>query len=128
VDDRKTPTDRPLVLVVEDEPILRMTAVDMVEEAGYTAVEAHNAIEAVAILEARTEIRIVFTDIDMPGGMNGMLLAAAIRDRWPPIEIILTSGAMTPAADLIPARSVFLSKPYSQRELEGALGGFSASH
>lgn len=124
MDDRKTLADRPLVLVVEDEPLLRINAVEMVEEAGYAAIEAHDAFEAVRILERRPDIRIVFTDIEMPGGMTGVLLAAAIRDRWPPIEIILTSGAVTPAAELMPERGVFLAKPYSQSQLESALGGF----
>ncbi len=115
------PLTKPLVLVVEDEPIIRLSAIEMVEDAGYTAVEAHDALEAVRILEMRPEIRIVFIDIEMPGSMNGILLAAAIRDRWPPIEIILTSGALVPAAALVPDRGVFLPKPYSQGQLENAL-------
>jgi CheY-like chemotaxis protein len=80
------------VLVVEDEVLSRLHAVDLVEDAGYTAIEASNADEAIAILEARKDIRIVFTDIDMPGSMDGLKLAHAIRKRWPPIELILTSG------------------------------------
>jgi CheY-like chemotaxis protein len=81
-----------VVLVVEDEPLLRLMAVTMVENAGFAPIEAANADQAVRILESRTDIRIVFTDIDMPGSMDGMKLAACIRDRWPPVEIILTSG------------------------------------
>lgn len=119
--DQNRPPAGPLVLVVEDEPIIRLGAIEMVEEAGYTAVEAHDAAEAVRILETRPDIRIVFTDIDMPGSMNGILLAAAIRDRWPPIDVILTSGAVVPAAALIPDRGVFVPKPYSQGQLESAL-------
>jgi len=103
---------RPVVLVVEDEPVLRMMAVDMVEDAGFEALEAADATQAIEILQSRLDIRIVFTDIDMPQGMDGMRLAAAIRDRWPPIEIILTSGYATPDADSLPARSVFFPKPY----------------
>ena len=86
------PSSRPCVLVVEDEIFCRFHAVDLVEAAGYRAIEASNADEAIAILEARKDIRIVFTDIDMPGSMDGLKLARAIRDRWPPIELILTSG------------------------------------
>ncbi|RZL18054.1 MAG: response regulator, partial [Sphingomonas sp.] len=63
--------DRSIILVVEDEPLLRMFASDMVEDAGYSVVEAANATEAVSILEKRTDIRIVFTDIDMPHGIDG---------------------------------------------------------
>ena len=112
-----TPSGRPVVLVVEDEPILRMMAVDVVEEAGFEVVEAAGAEDAIAILETRFDIRIVFTDIDMPGGMDGMKLAAAIRDRWPPIDIIITSGKFTPRTEDMPARGVFFSKPYKREEV-----------
>ena len=103
---------RNIVLVVEDEPILRMMAVDLVEDAGFEAVEASSADEAVAILEARTDIRIVFTDIDVPGSMDGIKLAAAVRERWPPIEIIITSGYYDRSDIVLPPRSVFFAKPY----------------
>jgi CheY-like chemotaxis protein len=106
-----------LVLIVEDEPILRMMAADLVESAGFAAIEAANADKAVAILEARSDIRIIFTDVDMPGSMNGLKLAAAVRDRWPPIEIILTSGYYNVRPEEIPARGVFLRKPYNEHEL-----------
>lgn len=106
------PFPRQVVLVVEDEPLLRMMAVDLVEEAGFDAVEAANAAGAVRILEGRSDIRIVFTDIDMPGGMDGMMLAATIRDRWPPISIILTSGHIRSADVTMPLGSVFYPKPY----------------
>jgi DNA-binding NtrC family response regulator len=76
-----------IVLVVEDDAIQRWFAVSMVEAAGFEAIEAGNADEAVRILESRKDIRIVFTDINMPGSMDGMKLAACIRDRWPPVEI-----------------------------------------
>lgn len=124
-DDRTAPPTGPLVLVVEDEPILRMAAVQLIEDAGYQAVEAADALEAVKILEGRPDIRIVFTDIDMPGGMSGTMLAAAIRDRWPPIDIILTSGHTIPAAELIPERGIFLPKPVSPRQIERALDAFA---
>ena len=87
-----SPPRPPVVLVVEDEALLRMHATDMIEAAGYTVVEAANADEAVLILSQRMDIRIVFTDIDMPGSMDGLKLAAMVRDRWPPIELIVTSG------------------------------------
>ena len=103
---------RPIVLVTEDEPILRMDAVDMLEAAGFEVVEATDADQAIAILERRPDIRIVFSDIDMPGGMDGLRLAAIIRDRWPPIEIVLTSGNFRPDAASLPHRSVFFPKPY----------------
>lgn len=88
-----------------------MMAMDLVEEAGFQAVEAADADEAVTILETRTDIRIVFTDIDMPGSMNGMKLAAAVRDRWPPIEIIIVSGQVRLSEGDLPERSVFFPNP-----------------
>jgi CheY-like chemotaxis protein len=100
-------TDRPVVLVVEDEFLVRMQAVDMIEEAGFDAIEANNADEAIRLLETRKDIRIVFTDIEMPGSMDGLRLARAIRDRWPPIELILTSGKHQFSSNEIPARGHF---------------------
>jgi CheY-like chemotaxis protein len=100
------------VLVVEDEPLLLMAAVDLVEDAGFEALEAKNAAEAVSILETVPQIRILFTDIDMPGTMDGVMLAAVVRDRWPPIEIIIVSGMKSPAAHELPERGVFFAKPY----------------
>lgn len=119
-------TDVPIVLVVEDEPLLRMMAVDMVEEAGFIAVEAADSHQAIAILKARTDIRIVFTDIDLPGGLDGMKLAAAIRDRWPPVEIIMTSGHLKPATCDMPPRSVFYPKPYPQERVIATMQAMAA--
>jgi len=85
-----------VVLVVEDEMLLRMRAVDMVEDAGYTSVEAVDADEAVAILESRSDIALMFTDIQMPGSMSGLELALAVHGRWPRIKIILASVAPVP--------------------------------
>jgi CheY-like chemotaxis protein len=86
---------RPVVLIVEDELLLRMDAVDVIEAAGFDVVEAANADEAIAILEARLDITVVFTDIQMPGSMDGLKLAQAVRGRWPPIKIIATSGQIS---------------------------------
>src|SRR6202795_2958066 len=98
------------VLIVEDEMLLRMCAVDMVEDAGYSSVEAVDADEAVAILESRSDIALMFTDIQMPGSMDGLELARAVHERWPPIKIILVSGHVTPATTDIPADSRFYGK------------------
>jgi CheY-like chemotaxis protein len=100
-----------VVLVVEDEMLLRMRAVDMVEDAGYISVEAVDADEAVAILESRSDIALMFTDIQMGGSMNGLTLAHAVRERWPPIKIILVSGQLKLANLDIPAGSRFFGKP-----------------
>jgi len=81
-----------------------------VKAGGYRAIEASNADEAIAILEARKDIRIVFTDIEMQGSMDGLKLARAIRDRWPPIELILTSGYVYVPENDIPERGVYFSR------------------
>jgi CheY-like chemotaxis protein len=106
-------TVKPAVLIVEDEFLLRMQAVDMIEEAGFEVAEARNADEAIKLLETRKDIRIVFTDIEMPGSMDGLWLARAIRDRWPPIELILTSGKHRLDSSELPVRGHFVPKPYS---------------
>lgn len=105
---------KPIVLVVEDEPLLRLFATDMIEDAGFEVIDVANSAAAIAVLEARSDVRIVFTDIDMPGGINGIRLGACIRDRWPPIEIIITSGKPWPVESPLPQRAVFFSKPYRQ--------------
>lgn len=120
------PSSRPYVLVVEDEFFSRFHAVNLVEAAGYRAIEAANADEAIAILEARKDIRIVFTDIDMPGSMDGLKLAHAVRHRWPPIELILTSGHFDVPESDIPKGGVFFSKPYRDDEIVSALQKFAS--
>ena len=107
----------PVVLIVEDEMLLRMRAVDMVEDAGYTSVEAVDADEAVTILEARSDIALLFTDIQMPGSMDGLRLAHAVHERWPPIKIILVSGALKLAKSDIPPDSRFFGKPLEAKEM-----------
>jgi two-component system, response regulator PdtaR len=111
--DMNAATNGPVVLVVEDEFLVRMQAVEMIEEAGFNAIEANNADEAIKLLEIRKDIPIVFTDIETPGSMVGLRLARAIRDRWPPIELILTSGKHQLSSNEIPARGHFVPKPYS---------------
>jgi CheY-like chemotaxis protein len=106
-----------VVLVVEDEMLLRMRAVDMVEDAGYTSVEAVDADEAVAILESRSDIALMFTDIQMPGSMDGLKLAHTVHERWPPIKIMLVSGQLRPADIDIPADSRFYGKPLEATEM-----------
>jgi two-component system, response regulator PdtaR len=101
----------PLV-VIEDEFLVRLNAVSLLEEAGFDTLQAGSADEAIALLEAREDIKVVFTDIHMPGSMDGLRLAHAIRHRWPPIELVLTSGHMSVREEDLPERGHFLSKPY----------------
>ncbi len=107
----------PNVLVVEDEMILRMRAVDIVEDAGFCSVEAVNADEAISILELRSDISLLFTDIQMPGSMDGLKLAHAVHDRWPSIKIILVSGQVQPSDAERPANSRFFGKPLGVEQM-----------
>src|SRR5438034_9758651 len=110
-------TEVPKVLVVEDEMVLRMRAADIVEDAGFSPIEAVNADEAIAILESRSDIAVLFTDIQMPGSMDGLKLAHAVHTRWPDIKIILVSGQLRPASIDIPADSRFFGKPLEAKEM-----------
>jgi len=114
------------VLIVEDEPIILLSASDMVEEAGFQPILARNAQEAIDILESRDDIRIIFTDIDMPGSMDGMKLAAAVRNRWPPIEIIVTSGHKNISQSDLPERGLFFRKPYGSQKVTQAMQRLTA--
>lgn len=111
----------PIALVVEDEPILMIQAVTVVEDAGFEVLEARNADEAIAVLESRDDIRVVVTDVQMPGSMDGMKLARAVRDRWPPILIIVVSGHVRRRMGDLPENVTFLSKPYSDNQMHQAL-------
>ena len=116
----------PKVLVVEDEMMLRMRAVDIVQDAGFIPVEAVNADEALAILESRSDIELLFTDIQMPGSIDGLKLAHAVHERWPAIKIILVSGKLTPTDAETPALSRFFGKPLEMKqmiaEMQGMIG------
>ena len=98
-----------------------MRAVDIVEDAGFNSIEAVNADEALSILETRSDISLLFTDIQMPGSMDGLRLAAVIRDRWPPVRLLITSGQVSPAADDIPLGARFIRKPYLPAQLHDQL-------
>lgn len=114
-------TTRPTVLVVEDDFLLRMDAVAIVGNAGFRAVEAANADQAIAIIEADPNIHVVFTDVQMPGSMDGLRLARFIKHRWPPIKIVATSGRVRVSKSDLPEGSVFVPKPYSPELIISAL-------
>ena len=110
-----------VVLIVEDEALIRMSAVHIVEDAGFAVAEACNADEALGILESRDDIRAVFTDINMSGSMDGGELAHTIRGGWPPIHLIVTSGLSVPNEYQLPARGRFIGKPYTAAQVTAAL-------
>ena len=109
------------VLIVEDEYLLRADAVDFMENAGFTVYEAGNADEAIAVLEIHNDIRAVFTDIHMPGSMDGLKLAHYVRRRWPPVKLIITSGHTNPRSEDMPHGSGFFGKPYNLEKVAAHL-------
>ncbi len=102
------------IIVVEDEALIRMNSVEALEDAGFEVVEAANADEAIALLEKADDVRLMFSDIDMPGTMDGMALAKLVHARWPKISLLLTSGHRQVAEADIPDDGVFVPKPYSE--------------
>lgn len=104
-----------VVLVVEDEVLIRMDLSDQLQDLGFKVFEAANADEALIMLARNPDIQVMFTDVDMPGGVDGLKLAAAVRHRWPPIKIIVTSGQRQVQAADMPEHSRFFGKPYSIR-------------
>lgn len=117
---------KPVILVVEDEPLVRLFASEMIEDAGFEVLQAANSTMAIATLEGRLDVRVVFTDVDMPGGVSGIKLAVCIQTRWPTVQIIVTSGRPWPADEPVPARVVFFSKPYRQDQVIDTLRGMAA--
>lgn len=107
----------PIVLIVEDEMVLRMRAVDIVEDAGFIPIEATSADEAINVLESRDDISLLFTDIQMPGSMDGLMLAHAVHARWPHIKIILVSGQIAVTDADKPADSRFFPKPLEIQQM-----------
>lgn len=110
-----------VVLIVEDSTIVRMGAVDLVLSAGYEALEANDAEGAIRILEARNDVDIVFTDVRMPGTMDGIKLSHYIHDRWPPVKLIVASGEAILEESSLPTGSRFFSKPYDERSITDAM-------
>jgi CheY-like chemotaxis protein len=120
-------TKRPVVLIVEDDFWVRMNAVELIGDAGFDVVEAGNADAAIAILEARPGIHVVFTDIQMPGSMDGLKLARFVRDRWPPIKIVATSGFVNVGKDDLPEGGRFVPKPYRPEYIVATLRELTAA-
>ncbi len=109
-----------VVLIVEDEVLLRLNAAAMVETLGYDVLPVVSAEQAIDALERDESIRAVFTDVDLGAGMNGLRLAETIRHRWPPVELIVTSGQVVVSSADLPERTRFLPKPYSAGDLRDA--------
>jgi len=111
------PHPQPVVLVAEDEELIRLWAAGVLQENGFSVLEAANAEAALRVLEARPEVRLLFTDIHMP--FDGMELARRVHDRWPNVLPVVTSGKIEPRTAEIPDESRFLPKPYRAEQLVG---------
>lgn len=111
---------KPVILVVEDETLVRMSAVSVAKDSGFEALSAASADEAIGILESRSDVLLVFTDVNMPGLMNGLKLAHVVRGRWPPVELLVTSALGNITARDLPERGRFLPKPYDVATLSEA--------
>jgi two-component system, response regulator PdtaR len=119
---RLKPANSPVVLVVEDEPLLRQMTVQAFDDAGLVVLEADNAGQALAILNANADfIDVLFTDIAMPEAINGMLLAAQTKERWPWVGIMMTSGKVAPSPGALPPKALFVAKPYEAERVVAAI-------
>lgn len=105
------PINTHTILIVEDEPLIRFNLVDFFHDKNYIVFEADDADQAIAILDGHNDIRIVLTDVQMPGSMDGIKLAHYIRKRFPPTILVITSGVLSPTRELLPEHSLFFSKP-----------------
>ena len=113
--------DHPTILVTEDDALLRLYASELLEENGYTIVEADSAEEALKVMEARKDVRLLFTDIQMPPGLDGLELARQVHKRWPKVLLVITSGQIKPTEAEIADHGSFISKPYRAKELLGEI-------
>jgi two-component system, response regulator PdtaR len=113
-----------VVLIVEDEPMIRMAAVLLVEGLGYSVLEAGNADEAILLLDEHSEITIIFTDIQMAGSMDGLALTHWAAGRWPPLRFIIVSGGVSPQVDEMPAGAMFVAKPYTDSAIGRLIADF----
>ena len=117
--DRDAVNSNPAILVVKDETLIRLWAAGLLEENGFSVLEAENAEAALKVLESRPDVELLFTDVQMPGSLNGMELAREVHARWPHVLLVITSGRERPTRAEIPDDGRFLAKPYNAEELLG---------
>lgn len=108
---------QPAVLIVEDEPLIRITAADLIADAGWATLEAADAEEALELLREHPQVQVLFTDVNMPGSIDGLKLAECVHREHPHIELVVTSGKRRISDDELPDDGTFLPKPYAQSEL-----------
>ncbi|MCC2977967.1 response regulator [Sphingomonas sp. PL-96] len=112
---QKTGRSKRAILVVDDEPLIRINLADFFEDEGFLVFEAEDADAAIATLEANPSIQIVITDVQMPGSMDGIKLAHCVRDRYSPTLLVIASGAVRLSPEELPSRTMFLAKPFDSR-------------
>jgi CheY-like chemotaxis protein len=112
---------QPVVLLVEDEPLVRLTQVDILKESEFWVVEAQDADEAFELLKSRPEIDAILTDVDMPGSMDGFEFARLVRQGWPEVAVLVISGKTAPGPGDLPPNATFLHKPIMPDDLIAAL-------
>jgi CheY-like chemotaxis protein len=118
---QETIADHPTILVAEDDGLLRLMTSELLEINGYTVVEADSAEEALKVMEQRNDVRLLFTDIEMPPGCDGLELARQVHDRWPKVRLVITSGKVRPAPAEIADHGRFIRKPYRANDLLGQI-------
>jgi CheY-like chemotaxis protein len=106
-----------VVLIVEHDELLKLLTADIVEDAGFVALQASDADEAITILESRSDVALLFTSIAMPGSMDGLGLARIVCKRWPAIKTIIASSRVRPIGSDLTAVSRFFLKPYHARAM-----------
>lgn len=104
-----------LVLLVDDEPVVRMVASQSLEDAGFQVIEAKCAQEALDVLKSRADVGVLFTDVNMPGAFDGLELAKLVHELWPCIQLVVTSGQALPTS--VPDDGRFMAKPYRLNEM-----------
>jgi CheY-like chemotaxis protein len=118
---RPNPPGSPVILLVEDEPLVRILNLDILQEAGFRVVDANDADEAFEILKRRSDVSAVLTDVDMPGSMDGFEFARLVSQGWPEVGVLVISGKTGPRPGDLPPRGAFLAKPYDPDTLVKAL-------
>jgi two-component system, response regulator PdtaR len=118
----------PIVLVAEDEALVRELSVNELEDAGYTVIEAANARQALAIFETGVPVDVLFTDVNMPGELDGIDLVRLVHRRWPEVRLIVTSGKADIPETELPDRGRFIRKPYRLSEMSQMVGRLAGSH
>jgi two-component system, response regulator PdtaR len=124
----RVPHDRNIaILVVEDEFLIRVDTTSFLESEGFMVFEAEHAAEAIRCLEGHGEIRLIFTDVNMPGSMDGLALAHYVRGRWPPVKIIVTSGYERAGNHALPVDALFVEKPYVLKNIASKINALLAA-